>query len=62
MILDNRFGAITDQEIIRQAKQHCIDKGMNPELIPTHTHQLDHEVLAARREKYKESSKSYKYS
>ncbi|MGG3283433.1 ATP-binding protein [Paenibacillus solani] len=54
MILDNRFGAITDQEIIRQAKQHCIDKGMTPELIPTHTHQLDHETLAARREKYKE--------
>ncbi|SEL48586.1 Signal transduction histidine kinase [Paenibacillus sp. cl141a] len=54
MILNNRFGVITDQEIIQQAKQQCIDKGMNPELLPTHTYRLNAEALAARRAKYNE--------
>ncbi|MCV4233978.1 ATP-binding protein [Virgibacillus sp. LDC1] len=54
MILDNRCGEITDQEIIQRTKQQCIDKGMNPELLPTHTNRLNDEVLAARRAKYKE--------
>ncbi|AWP29891.1 PAS domain-containing sensor histidine kinase [Paenibacillus glucanolyticus] len=54
VILDKPFGEITDQEIIRQAKQQCIDKGMNPELVPTHTHRLNDEALAVRRAKYSE--------
>ena len=54
VVLDNRCVEITDQEIIRQTKRQCIDKGMNPELVPTHTNRLNDEVLAARRAKYKE--------
>lgn len=54
VILDKPLGEITDQEIIRQAKQQCIDKGMNPELVPTHTHRLNDEALAVRRAKYSE--------
>lgn len=52
--MNNRFGDITDQDIIRQAKQHCINMGMKPESFPSQTHRLKHEELAARRDKYKE--------
>lgn len=52
--MERSYIDLTDEEIIRESKRQCRDRGMAPDKVPTFTYRFTQEELVARQKQYME--------